>query len=85
LHFLFRTFFQNVALPNLYEIFGEKSKKVEIHSNEDLCLDNSCIGENGSKTVVEDVFELGIPVTEGLIVHDGDKVIIEALKVEVSK
>jgi electron transfer flavoprotein beta subunit len=75
----------NVALPNLYEIFSEKSKKVEIHSNEDLCLDNSCIGENGSKTIVEDVFELGIPVTEGLIVHNGDKVIIEALKVEVSK
>jgi len=75
----------NVALPNLYEIFSEKSKKVEIYSNENLCLDNSCIGENGSKTIVEDVFELGMTVPENLIQHDGDKVIIEALKGEVLK
>jgi len=50
-----------------------------------LCLDNSCIGENGSKTIVEDVFELGMTVPENLIQHDGDKVIIEALKGEVLK
>lgn len=68
-----------VALPSLYEAFREKERKIEVFTNEDLGLDINAIGRNGSKTVVQDVFEIERAVNAVNLVSVGGAELIKSV------
>jgi electron transfer flavoprotein beta subunit len=73
------------ALPNLYYIFDENEKHLEIITNEALKLSQDEIGKIGSKTFVNELFKVETVQSNELIKENGDKVIVDIISKEVLK